>query len=389
MAKKPRNNFMFANARPRRPGGERGSRNKIAQIPLPAPSPDPKALVLDLKDVLTDPSAITAIKNAKKLVFHTVGDTGGVRDGAAQQTLVAEAMEADFSGSPADQPSFFYHLGDVVYYNSEPDHYVRQYFKPYQFYPAPIFAIAGNHDSSPSTTDTPGDLNQFMKVFCDKTPQPLEADFDRTSMIQPYVYFTLEAPFVKIIGLYSNDGEGPGVLDPDGETAQLEFVEAEFRRAAKARPADSRAVLVAVHHPLFSIGKDHGASPTMLDKVDKIMEKTGFIPDAFLSGHVHGFELFIREYEGHEIPYIVCGTGGFNDDAHVKESIRLPAQFENGFSLAQFFDFQYGYMRMTVDKDWLTGEYVGVAKRHANALPQTGVLESFNVDLKKHVVSAF
>jgi hypothetical protein len=388
MAKKPGAKLMFANARPK-PGGARGSRNKIAQIPFPGPTPDPNGLVLDFSDIAKDPSVLTTINNAKRIVFHTVGDTGGVRDGAAQQTLIAEAMEADFSGGRGDHPAFFYHLGDVVYYNSEPDHYVNQYFKPYQYYDAPIVAIAGNHDSSPSTTDTAGDLDQFMKVFCDKTPRPLAADFDRTSMIQPYLYFTLEAPFVKIIGLYSNDGEGPGVLDPDGDTAQLDFLEAEFKRAAKARQSDSRAVLVAVHHPLFSVGKDHGASPTMLDKVDKLMEKTGFIPDAFLSGHVHGFELFIRQYKGREIPYVVCGTGGYNDDAHVKETFRLPKQFGNGFSLAQFFDFQYGYMRMTVDKDWLTGEYVGVAKRQSNALPQTGVLESFNVDLKKHLVSGF
>jgi hypothetical protein len=73
----------------------------------------------------------------------------------------------------------------------------------------------------------------------------------------------------------------------------------------------------------------------------------------------------------------------------VKETFRLPAQFDDGFSLAQFFDFQYGYMRMTIDKDWLTGEYVGVAKRTVNALPQTAVLESFNVDLKKHLASSF
>jgi hypothetical protein len=73
----------------------------------------------------------------------------------------------------------------------------------------------------------------------------------------------------------------------------------------------------------------------------------------------------------------------------VKETLRLPAQFDKGFSLAQFFDFQYGYMRMTIDKDWLTSEYVGVAKRTTTALPQTRVLESFNVDLKKHMVSTF
>jgi hypothetical protein len=388
MARKPHGSFMFANTRPTRPGSARGSRNKVAPLPLPAPTPDPKGLVLDLKDVVSA-AEITAIKTAKKLVFQTVGDTGGIRDGAAQQTLISEAMEADFSGPRDEHPAFFYHLGDVVYYNSEPENYETQYFKPYQYYPAPILAIAGNHDSSPSTAGRPGDLNQFTKVFCDKVPKPLVADFDRTSMIQPYIYFTFEAPFVKIIGLYSNNGEGPGLLDPDGDVAQLSFLESEFKRAAKARPADSRAVLVAVHHPLFSIGKDHGASPTMLEKVDKLMDKTGFIPDAFLSGHVHGFELFVRELKGREIPYIICGTGGYNDDAHVKETLRLPAQFSGGFSLAQFFDFQYGYMRITVDANWLTGEYVGVAKRSANALPQTGVLESFNLDLKKHEVSTF
>jgi hypothetical protein len=388
MSRKPRPNFMFANTRPRRPGAERGSRNKAAQIPFPGIVPSPKDLVLDLSAIV-DPSEITMIQKAKKLVFHTVGDSGGIRDGAAQQTLGAEAMEGDFSGNRGDHPAFFYHLGDVVYYNSEPEHYVAQFFKPYQYYPAPIVAIAGNHDSSPSTNSVPGDLDQFMTVFCDKSPRPLVPEFDRTSMIEPYLFFTLEAPFVKIIGLYSNDGEGPGVLDPDGDTAQLDFLEAEFKRAAKARPGDTRAVLVAVHHPLFSIGKDHGASPRMLDKVDKLMGKTGFIPDAFLSGHVHGFELFVREYQGREIPYIVCGTGGYNDDAHVKDRFRLPAQFGDGFSLAQFFDFQYGYMRMTVDKDFLTGEYVGVAKRQSTALPQTQVLESFNLDLKTHLVSTF
>ena len=146
MSRKPRANFMFGNARPRRPGAERGSRNKVAQVPLPAPTPDPKNLILDLKDIV-DASEITAIKNAKKLVFHTVGDTGGIRDGAAQETFIAEAMEADFSGDRVDHPAFFYHLGDVVYYNSEPENYGIQYFKPYQYYPAPIVAIAGNHDS--------------------------------------------------------------------------------------------------------------------------------------------------------------------------------------------------------------------------------------------------
>src|SRR5438477_9369306 len=89
MPRKPHGSFMFANARPVRPGSARGSRNKVAQIQLPPPAPDPKGLILDLKD-LVGVDDVAAIKAAKQLVFHSVGDTGGVRDGAAQQTLIAE-----------------------------------------------------------------------------------------------------------------------------------------------------------------------------------------------------------------------------------------------------------------------------------------------------------
>ena len=34
----------------------------------------------------------------------------------------------------------------------------------------------------------------------------------RTTMDQPGVYFTLDAPFVSIVGLYTNVLEGPGVI---------------------------------------------------------------------------------------------------------------------------------------------------------------------------------
>ena len=390
MSRKPNksNGFTFANARPKKPGAARGAINKALPIPLPGPIPTPDKLIMDLGTVL-DASEIAAIKKAEQIVIHVVGDTGGVRDGAAEETLIAEKMEGDFSGDAKDHPAFFYHLGDVVYYNGEVENYPTQFLRPYQFYPAPIFAIAGNHDSSPNEGDEPGKLDQFMKIFCAGEPEFIEKDFDRKTMTQPYLYFTLESPFVKIIGLYSNSSEGPGLLNPANSTEQLEFLEAEFTRAKKAQATDDRAVLVAVHHPLFSISNDHGASPAMLKQVDDLMEKTGFIPDAFLSGHVHGFELFIREYQGREIPYIICGTGGYNNDAHVKQQFRLPATFSDGFTLAQFFDHQYGYMRVTIDARYFAAEYVGVDKSQNDPRTPTNVLESFSLDLKTHKVSTF
>jgi hypothetical protein len=45
--------------------------------------------------------------DAGKLVFHTVGDTGGVNDGAAQQTLIAHAMQAQVQAvADSDKPAF-------------------------------------------------------------------------------------------------------------------------------------------------------------------------------------------------------------------------------------------------------------------------------------------
>ena len=388
MFRKPNAHFKFANTRPRHPGGSRGASKKVAPIPFPGQVLDPASLRLNLADIV-DPSEIQAVKDAKKIVFHTVGDTGGVRDGAAQQTVIAETMEADFTSQPGENPAFFYHLGDVVYYDFDPEDLTEQFLKPYQFLHEPIVAIPGNHDSSASSATDPGNLEEYMKVFCAKTTAPLAPDFDRTSMTEPYLYFTFEAPYVKIIGLYSNNGEGPGVLDPDGDQRQLDFLKAEFTRAAKARPLDSRAVLVAVHHPLFSISNDHGASPKMLQQVDALMKETGFIPDAFLSGHVHGAEFFVRQFQGREIPYLICGTGGYNDDAHVKQQLRMPCDLGNGFTLSQFFNHQFGYLRVTVDDHYLSFEYVGVPTRNGNSQPQAEVLESFSLDLHTHMVSNF
>src|SRR4029077_11029169 len=98
------------------------------------------------------------------LVFHTAGDTGPIK-GDEVIKLVAEEMEAQFIGTPKlsdpaslnpnmqtetqpknRDPSFFYHLGDVFYFNGLVRDYPVQYYEPYQFYPAPIFAIAANQD---------------------------------------------------------------------------------------------------------------------------------------------------------------------------------------------------------------------------------------------------
>ncbi len=60
-------------------------------------------------------SIVAQIKAAGQIVFHSVGDTGSTR-GPESQSQVADKMTADYSDTHPEQvPSFFYHLGDVVY----------------------------------------------------------------------------------------------------------------------------------------------------------------------------------------------------------------------------------------------------------------------------------
>ena len=94
-------------------------------------------------------AATQKIQTAGEIVFHTVGDTGGVHS-PQFQFAVADAMAAD-SGSGA---AFWYHLGDVVYYFGQDQYYFEQFYDPYRNYNAPIFAITQeSHDLNVHKSD--------------------------------------------------------------------------------------------------------------------------------------------------------------------------------------------------------------------------------------------
>src|SRR5215472_15392365 len=168
--------------------------------PIPAPR---SSAPMDLAAVIGSP-AEQKIQNAGQIVFHSVGDTGGIHS-PQFQFAVADAMASDTASGAA----FFYHLGDVVYYFGQEQYYFEQFYDPYRDYNAPIFAIPGNHDGAVYKGETAKSLDALLANFRTGTPQhsPDSQGAVRTTMDQPGVYFTLNAPFVKFIGLYSNTGE--------------------------------------------------------------------------------------------------------------------------------------------------------------------------------------
>ena len=298
--------------------------------PVPPPStPQPS---MDLADVV-GPAMITAIQAAKTIAFHVVGDTGAAKVTAtqsaatalAQEGSVADAMAADVAGGGPDAPAFFFHLGDIVYNFGEGQYYDDQFYEPFRGYDRPILAIPGNHDGMVfgTNSDVPQipTLQAFLRNFCatEPGPSPDSGTLVRSVMTQPGVYFTLDAPFVSIIGLYSNVLDGPGVISSEGGAyttitdEQLVFLQAELTRLKPARNAGQQAVLIAVHHPPASVDSLHGGTVGLANDIDKACQAAGLWPDAVLSGHAHLYQRFSRSVQGlgRAIPYVVSGSGGF------------------------------------------------------------------------------
>src|SRR5689334_5633276 len=195
--------------------------------PLPPPTGQPP-FRLELADVVGTEAA-NAIQSRGSMTFHTVGDTGGVKSPEPQE-IVTMWMEHDFD-SLDPPPSFFYHLGDVVYFTGARSSYYDQFYDPYLHYAAPIFAIPGNHDGDLDIPPVGNSLDGFMTNFCSPTATvtPDAKDAPRPPMTQPNCYWTLLTPLATIVGLYTNCPEH-GVVEQD----QADW----FKGELAAAPAD-------------------------------------------------------------------------------------------------------------------------------------------------------
>jgi acid phosphatase type 7 len=316
------------------------------------------------------------------LTFHVVGDTGGVKD-ADRQFHVAAAMKEDLNLSPEHAPKFFYHLGDVVYFNGEHDQYFEQFYEPYDHYTPPILSIPGNHDGDPLDNDH-SSLEGWLAYFMTEKPHvdPESKDAPRVTLSLPNVYWTLTTPLATIVGLYTNVPEHGSV-----DSIQQQWVTNEFATADKSKP-----LLVALHHPVYSFDAYHSGSPNMADVLQHAINDSRRIPNLVLTGHVHNYQRINRIIDGDPVPFLVAGNGGYHNLHHLavkkgtdtkpkhpihsshpaakhrkmKGADAPPAAVlsddETKAELQFGDDKNWGYMTLTIDKHHIHGSYTAVDK---------------------------
>ena len=351
---------------------ELNKEGRIQPLPFPAPRGAGLEPQLTLGAVFGDNQrAIDTIVGNGQIVFHATGDCGSTR-GPKTQNVVTDKMIGDFVESdPREVPQFCVLLGDIVYNFGETEYYYDQFYEPYRNYAAPVLAAAGNHDGMVSPLAHAVSLQAYLRNFCADPGQgftvtPEAGGLSRTAQIQPGVFFTFDAPFVRIFVFYSNTLEDPGVISNSTiGSSQLDFLRAALQRVKKEQYKG--ALLFAHHHPPYAVGGQHSSSTQMRQQMDAICTAADVWPHAVLAGHAHSYQRYTRHRaDGTEIPYIICGNGGHNVQKlqtlngvplRTPQPVVSKSPTEDAVVLENYDDLDYGYLRVIADPQQLRIEY--------------------------------
>jgi calcineurin-like phosphoesterase family protein len=330
-------------------------------------------------DELIGADGVREIEQDGEIRFHALGDSGV---GQAQEAEnISDEMATDYkAGAGGLNPAFLFHLGDVIYGPDKAAHYGDRFYRPYRHYPGKVIAIPGNHDGEVKTAADSPSLKDFEANFCaDKSvvpPQAADSGIYRETMTQPGVYWMLEAPYMRIIGLYSNRLENPGYLQGEkNDAAQIDWLKKTLSTVSKAK--DKKALIIATHHPPYS-QSGHSGSTEMSQTIDEACASAGVTPDLFLSGHSHNYQRYTRRFGAKQVPYIVVGTGGMPPQP-VTNATGQPV----GGNPALTYDSaigSHGYLYVTTSARQVKTEFWQLGQQHTTAF-DTAV-----VDLDTHIV---
>lgn len=153
-----------------------------------------------------------------------------------------------------------------------------------------------------------------------------------------------------ITGVYTSVPSG-GVL----AASQIEWLTGELTDAPTDRP-----LIVALHHPPYSVDALGGGSQHMGDALGGAFTAAKRAPDLVLSGHIHDYQRFTRTFGECTIPYVVIGNSGYHNLHQLAADAKPGEEVADGVGLDYGGASQYGYLALTVSGGTISGSYTGV-----------------------------
>nr|WP_308012332.1 metallophosphoesterase [Streptomyces acidipaludis] len=267
--------------------------------------------------------------------FVVMGDTG---EGDGPQYAVVPGLLKAGEGT-----RFAVVCSDVLYPVGTGNEYPEKFFRPYQDYDAPIYAIPGNHDWYDGLTG-------FMRVFC-RTPAlpprrksrfpsrgwwrdllwaapdtPDDALIDRARLMrsapsqaasQPGPYWAMDTGPLRLIGI---------------DTGLLGTIDAEqgawLRRVAQG----PRPKILLTGSPIYVDGEHHPCAIEGGGTVDDIVRDPAHHFVAAIGGDIHNYQHYPVDVDGRRIEYVVSGGGGaFMHATHTIPRVGIGGVTEDDF----------------------------------------------------------
>ncbi len=238
----------------------------------------------------------TANFSADSFSFVHVSDSqvdAGESDIGFEAIGTGKVFGTTLAGLVKTNPSFLLHTGDIVEYSKYESYWRNQLDYNGKYIRAlPIMPISGNHE----TTYRAGS-NEIYKHFNVKMEeQETKRGF----------YYAFDYGDVKFIMLNTNDQGESGIADE-----QYNWLKQTLENN------DKKWTIVAMHHPVFSVGK-HGANPELNEYSLKLRAQLTKLfadnkVDLVLQGHDH---VYSKTY-----PIKADGTADFNCEKQTENSI--------------------------------------------------------------------
>ncbi|WP_433151383.1 metallophosphoesterase family protein [Actinomadura nitritigenes] len=260
------------------------------------------------------PAAFTVHRPEEEFSFALLGDTG---EGDRSQYAVVPPLLHATAGT-----DFMVVASDVIYPTGDAGDYPEKFYRPYRDYPAPIYAVPGNHDWYDG-------LRGFLHVFCgldaDCSPHwrgPLSfiprlfwrhsGKVDRRALaearslyrgapdqqaVQPGPYWAIDTPSLRIIGIDT------------GITGGIDREQGEWLRGVSAGP---KPKMLVTGKPLYVDDEHHPGPIEGGGTVDEIVRDPAHNYVLAVGGDIHNYQRYPVKVDatGRVIQYVVSGGGG-------------------------------------------------------------------------------